>query len=84
MPTSRGARTRRQRWSLETPAEDRRLGRASSISQFDDDAAVRDLAKLIERRRDELQRKAMGLAQGLFRKKPGKLVRPLEKAGVAA
>jgi CHAD domain-containing protein len=52
--------------------------------QFDDDATLRDLAKLIERRRDELQREAMGLAQRLFRKKPGKLVRPLEQAEVAA
>jgi CHAD domain-containing protein len=50
---------------------------------FDDDAAARDLAKLIERRRDELQREAMGLAKRLFRKKPGKLVRPLEKSAAA-
>jgi CHAD domain-containing protein len=52
--------------------------------QFDDDAAVSDLAKLIERRRDELQRQAMGLAKRLFGKKPGKLVRPLEKSGAVA
>jgi CHAD domain-containing protein len=62
------------------------LGQQASerSDQFDDDATVRDLAKLIERRRDELQREAMGLAQRLFLKKPGKLVRPLEKAGVGA
>ena len=52
--------------------------------QFEDDAAVRDLAKLIERRRAELQREAMGLAKRLFGKKSRKLVRPLEKSGVAA
>jgi CHAD domain-containing protein len=52
--------------------------------QFDDDAAVRELARLIERRRSRLQREAMGLAQRLFRKKPGKLVRPVKQPGVAA
>jgi CHAD domain-containing protein len=51
---------------------------------FDDEAAVGELAKLIERRRDELQREAMELAQRLFRKKPGKLVRPLEQSHAVA
>ena len=51
---------------------------------FDDEADVGDLTQLIERRREELQRDAMDLAQRLFRKKPGKLVRPLEHSDVAA
>jgi CHAD domain-containing protein len=51
---------------------------------FDDEAAVSELAKLIERRRDELQREAMGLGKRVFRKNPGKLVGPLERSGVAA
>jgi len=56
---------------------------AERRDRFDDEAAVGELARLIERRRDELQREAMGLAKRLFRKKPGKLVRPLEKSDVA-
>jgi hypothetical protein len=51
---------------------------------FDDDAAVGELVKLIERHRDELQREAMELAQRLFRKKPSKLVRPLEQSHAVA
>jgi CHAD domain-containing protein len=62
---------------LEQRAEARR-------DRFDDAAAVGELAKLIERRRDELQKEAMGLAKRLFRKKPSKLVRPLEKSDLAA
>ena len=51
---------------------------------FDDQAALGELAKLIERRREELQRAAMDRAESLFRKKPGKMARPLEKARVTA
>jgi CHAD domain-containing protein len=46
--------------------------------RFDDEAAADELAKLIERRRDELQGEAMGLGKRVFRRKPGKLVAPLE------
>jgi CHAD domain-containing protein len=53
-------------------------------ARFADEAAAGELAKLVERRRDELRREAMDIARRLFRKKPRKLVRPLEKAGVAA
>jgi hypothetical protein len=52
---------------------------ADRRDRFDDDAAAAQLAKLIERRREELQREAMKLAHRLLRKKPGKVVRPLEK-----
>jgi hypothetical protein len=45
--------------------------------------AVDELAALVERRRDELQRAALELARHLFRKKPRKIVRPLEKSGAA-
>ena len=59
--------------------------RASELRDcFDDEAAVGDLTQLIERRRAELQRDAMELAERLFRKKPGKLARPLERSHVAA
>ena len=51
---------------------------------FDDEWAGSELAKLIERRREELQRAAMDRAESLFRKKPGKMARPLEKARVTA
>jgi CHAD domain-containing protein len=51
---------------------------------FDDEAAVGELDKLIERRRAELKRDAIELAERLYRKKPGKLVRPLEQPHVAA
>jgi CHAD domain-containing protein len=51
--------------------------------RFADESTVGELAKLVERRRDELQREAMALGRRLFRKKPRKLVRPLEKPGVA-
>ena len=62
------------------------LGRRVSERRdhFDDEAAVGELTKLIEGGRDELQQEAMGLAQRLFRKKPGKLVRPLEESHVVA
>jgi CHAD domain-containing protein len=43
-----------------------------------------ELAALVERRRAELQREALGLGRRLFRKKPRKVVRPLEKSGVTA
>ena len=51
---------------------------------FDHEWAGSELAKLIERRREELQRAAMDRAESLFRKKPGKMARPLEKARVTA
>ena len=51
---------------------------------FEEEAAVGELTRLIERRREELQRDAMELGERLYRKKPGKLVRPLEQAHVAA
>jgi CHAD domain-containing protein len=52
--------------------------------RFADEAAVGELAGLVERRRAELRREALELARRLYRKKPRKLVRPLEKAGIAA
>ena len=52
--------------------------------RFADEAAVGELAKLVERRRDELRREAMDIAGRLFHKKPRKFVRPLERAGVEA
>jgi CHAD domain-containing protein len=50
--------------------------------RFADEAAVGELTALVEHRRDELRREAMDVARRLFRKKPRKLVRPLEKAAV--
>jgi CHAD domain-containing protein len=52
--------------------------------RFADEAAAGELTTLVERRRDELRREAMDVGQRLFRKKPRKVVRPLEKAGVSA
>jgi CHAD domain-containing protein len=46
--------------------------------------AAGELAALVERRRGELQRKALKRARRLFRKKPRKIVRPLEKSSAAA
>jgi CHAD domain-containing protein len=51
--------------------------------RFADEATVGELASLIERRRRELRRQAMDVATRLFRKKPGKVVRPLEKGAAA-
>jgi CHAD domain-containing protein len=51
--------------------------------RFPDETAAGELAALVERRRAELQREALELALRLFRKKPRKVVRPLEKSGAA-
>ncbi len=50
--------------------------------RFDDEATVDDLAASVERRRDELRREALKVGRHLYRKKPRKLVRPLERANV--
>jgi hypothetical protein len=42
------------------------------------------IVTLVERRGAELRKEAMDVAKQLFRKKPRKLVRSLEKAGVSA
>jgi CHAD domain-containing protein len=52
--------------------------------RFAGETDVGELAGLVERRRDELRREAMDIGSRLFGKKPRKLVRPLEKSGVAA
>jgi CHAD domain len=52
--------------------------------RFPDAATADGLAGLVERRRAELQREALELARRLFRKKPRKVVRPLENSGAAA
>ena len=49
-----------------------------------DATAAGELELLVERRRDELQREALELARRLFRKKPHKIVRPLQKSRAAA
>src|SRR5918992_2085923 len=49
--------------------------------RFPDDTAADELAALAERRRAELQREALELARRLFRNKPRKIVRPLERSG---
>ena len=51
--------------------------------RFPDETAAGELAALVERRRAELQREALDLGQRLFRKKPRKVARPLEKPGAA-
>src|ERR671914_198953 len=48
--------------------------------RFPDAAAAGELAELVERRRAEIQRDALDLARRLFRKKPRKIVRPLERS----
>jgi CHAD domain-containing protein len=50
---------------------------------FPDATAPDELAVLVQRRRAELQRGALELARRLFRNKPRKIVRPLEKPGAA-
>jgi CHAD domain-containing protein len=52
--------------------------------RFASETDVGELASLAEHRRDELRREAMDVGRRLFAKKPRKLVRPLEKTGVAA
>ena len=52
--------------------------------RFPDKTAIRDLAALVERRRAKLQREALDLAGRLFRKKPRKVARPLERSRAAA
>jgi len=62
---------------LEERADERR-------DRFDDEATVAQLAGLIERRRDELRQEALRVGKRLYRKKPRKVVRLLERAGVSA
>ena len=52
--------------------------------RFADGTAAAELAALTERRRGELRRDALALAQRLIGKKPRKVVRPLEKSVAAA
>ena len=52
--------------------------------RFDDEAAVGELVELIGRRRDELQREAMGLGERVFRKKPRKVARQLSASQAAS
>ena len=52
--------------------------------RFDDQATVAELADLIERRRDELRQEALSVGRRLYRRKPRKLVRPLEESDPAA
>jgi CHAD domain-containing protein len=52
--------------------------------RFADETAAGELAALVERRRAELQREAMVLGRRVFRKKPRKVARALEKPGAAA
>jgi CHAD domain-containing protein len=52
--------------------------------RFPDETAAGELTALVERRRAELQREALDLARRVFRKKPRKVARPLEKAGSAS
>jgi CHAD domain-containing protein len=49
-----------------------------------DETVAAELAVLVERRRAELQREAMVLGRRVFRKKPRKLARALEKSGSVA
>jgi hypothetical protein len=51
--------------------------------RFPDATAADELTALVERRRDELQREALEFARRLFRKKPRKVARALEKPGAA-
>jgi CHAD domain-containing protein len=51
--------------------------------RFAEGTAAGELKALTEHRQAELRREALDLGQRLFRKKPRKVVRPLEKSGVA-
>ena len=51
--------------------------------RFAEGTTAGELAALTERRRAELRREALDLGQRLFRKKPRKVARPLEKSGAA-
>ena len=57
---------------------------AQRRDRFDDDAAADDLAERIERRRAELRSDALELGSRLYRRKPRKMVRPLEKSASRA
>ena len=57
---------------------------AERRDRFATEKDVGELARLVEQRRAELRREAMDTGRRLFGKKPRKLVRPLEKTGVAA
>jgi CHAD domain-containing protein len=52
--------------------------------RFADATAAGELAALTERRRAELRRNALELGRRIFKKKPRKVARPLEKSGAAA
>jgi CHAD domain-containing protein len=51
--------------------------------RFADGTAAGELAALTERRRAELRREALDLGRRLFRKRPRKVVRPLEQSSAA-
>jgi CHAD domain-containing protein len=51
---------------------------AERRDRFPDETAADELAKLVEHRRAQLQSAAIDLGKRLFRKKPRKVVRPLE------
>jgi CHAD domain-containing protein len=57
---------------------------AERRDRFDDDAAADDLAERIERRRAELRSAALELGSCLFRRKPRKVVQPLENSALRA
>jgi CHAD domain-containing protein len=57
---------------------------AERADRLADETAAGELAVLVERRRAELQREAMVLGRRVFRKKPRKLARALEKSGAGA
>jgi CHAD domain-containing protein len=52
--------------------------------RFTDQTAAGELTAVVERRRGELQREALELGRRLFRKRPRKIVRPLEKTGTSS
>jgi CHAD domain-containing protein len=52
--------------------------------RFADETSAGKLAALVERRRAEPEREALDLGRRLFRKKPRKVARPLERSGAAA
>jgi hypothetical protein len=62
---------------LEQRAEERR-------DRFDEEGTVGQLSALIERRRDELRPEALEVAGHVYRSKPRKVVRPLERSAVGS
>jgi CHAD domain-containing protein len=91
----RGARKRMKRTAQKARRLSDLIGQEHDLAQlaeqaakrrdrFDDDAAAADLAERIERRRAKLRSEALELGSRLYRRKPRKMVRSLQKSASRA